>query len=87
MCKCKNKYIYVILHGNIKQCKCKSIYLYTSLHGYEKQCKQCDFYLGRGDFIMFLMMSHLNGPLQKKNNYLNMHPQLIHMTLQESMVT
>jgi hypothetical protein len=37
-----------------------------TLHGYVKQCKKCDFYLRRGDFIMFLMISQLNGPLQKK---------------------
>jgi hypothetical protein len=35
---------------------------------------------------MFLMISQVNGPLQKKD-YQNIHPQLIHMTLQESMVT
>jgi len=34
------------------------------LHGYVKQCKKCDFYLR--DFIMFLMISELSGPLQKK---------------------
>jgi hypothetical protein len=31
-----------------------------------KQCKKCDFQLRRGDFIMFSMISQLNGPFQKK---------------------
>jgi len=31
------------------------------------------------------MISQLNGPLQKKT-YQNIHPQRIHMTLQEGMV-
>jgi hypothetical protein len=56
------------------------------LYGYVKQCKKCDFYLRRGDFIMFLMQSQLNGPLQKKKWSKNMHPQLINMTSQEGMV-
>jgi hypothetical protein len=47
---------------------------------------KCDFYLRRGDFIMFLMISQPNAPLQKKKSYQNTHPQLIHMSLQESMV-
>jgi len=34
---------------------------------------------------MFLKRSQLNGPLQKKNQQ-NVHPQLILMTLQESLV-
>jgi len=34
---------------------------------------------------MFFMISQLNGSLQIKN-YQNIHPQLIHMTLQEGMV-
>jgi hypothetical protein len=34
------------------------------LHGYLKQCKKCDFYLRRGDFIRFSMISQLSGPLQ-----------------------
>jgi hypothetical protein len=51
-------YIYIILHNPIKQCKCKYLYIYMILHGYVKQCKsekckKCDFYLKRGDFIMF----------------------------------
>jgi len=56
------------------------------LHGYVEQCKKCDFYLRRGDFIIFLMKSQLNGPLQKKKPSKNIHPQLINMTSQESMV-
>jgi hypothetical protein len=32
---------------------------------------------------MFLKISQLNGPLPKKKNHQNIHPQLIHMTLQE----
>jgi hypothetical protein len=41
------------------------------LHAYVKQNKykiilKCDFYLRRGNFIMSLMISQLNGPLQKK---------------------
>jgi len=34
---------------------------------------------------MFSMISQLSGPLQKENHQ-NIHPQLIHMTLQENMV-
>jgi hypothetical protein len=82
LCKCKNEYIYIILHGPIKLSL--SIYMYMILHGYvnTKKCKKCDFYLRRGEFIMFWMISQLNGPLQKKKkkNYQNIHPQLIHMT-------
>ncbi len=37
-----------------------------TLHGYVKQCKKCDFYLRKGDFIIFLMISLRNGPLQKQ---------------------
>jgi hypothetical protein len=33
------------------------------LHGL---LKQCDFDLGRGDFIMFLVIGQPNAPLQKK---------------------
>ncbi len=33
-----------------------------------KQCKKCDFYLRRGDFIMFSIISQLNGSLQNNNN-------------------
>jgi hypothetical protein len=55
------------------------------LHGYVKQCKTCDFYLRRGDFIIFLKIGQLNGPLQKKpSKYKN--SQLIHMALQEGLV-
>ncbi len=55
------------------------------LHGYVKKCKNCDFYLRRGDFIMFLKISQLNGPLRKKpSKYKN--PQLIHMALLEGLV-
>jgi len=46
----KINYIYITLHGPIKKC----IF---------KQCKKCDFYL-RGDFIIFFMISQLNGSLQ-----------------------
>jgi hypothetical protein len=36
---------------------------------------------------MFWMISQLNGPLQKKEKkHQNIHPQLIHMTLQEGLV-
>ncbi len=35
---------------------------------------------------MFLMISQIKGPLQKKS-YQNIHPQVIHMTLQEGMVS
>ncbi len=44
------------------------------LHGYVKQCKKCDFYLRRGDFIMFLMKSQLNGPLPKNKTIKNYAP-------------
>ncbi len=43
------------------------LYIYMILHGYIKQCKKSDFHLRRGDFIMFLMINQLNGPLKKKN--------------------
>jgi hypothetical protein len=43
----------------------KNKYSYTILHGL---VKECDFYLGRGDFIMFLMIGQPNGPLQKKKS-------------------
>jgi hypothetical protein len=72
-CKCKTIYIYIY------------IYIYMTLHGHVKQCKQCDFDLRRGDFIMFLKISQINGPIAKKNHQ-NIHPQLIHMTLQGSLV-
>jgi hypothetical protein len=70
LCKCKNECIYIILHGLIKQCKCKYIYLYDFIWQWEnniniKQCKKCDFDLRRGDFIMVLKISQLNGSLQK----------------------
>jgi hypothetical protein len=57
MCKCRNKYIYIILCDPLK--KCKNIYIYMILHDYVniQKCKKCDFYLRRGDFIMFLMIS------------------------------
>ncbi len=67
------------------------IFLYMILHDYVKQYKykktflKCHFYLRRGDFIIFLMISQLNAPLQKKS-YQNTHPQLIHMSLEESMI-
>jgi hypothetical protein len=35
---------------------------------------------------MFLKISQLNGPLIAKKNHQNIHPQLIHMTLQEGLV-
>jgi len=35
---------------------------------------------------MFLKISQLNGPLQKKKKGQNIHPQLIHMTLQRGLV-
>jgi hypothetical protein len=35
---------------------------------------------------MFLKISQLNGPSQKEKNRQNIHPQLIHMTLQEGLV-
>jgi hypothetical protein len=34
---------------------------------------------------MFLQISQTDGPLQKENNQ-NIHPQLIHMILQEGLV-
>jgi hypothetical protein len=39
----------------------------------QKIVKKYDFYLRRGDFIMFFMRNQLNGPLQKeeKKNYQN----------------
>ncbi len=49
-CKCKPKYIYIILCGSIKKCKCKK---YTYLYDFTWLCKKCDFYLRRGDVIMF----------------------------------
>jgi hypothetical protein len=51
MCVCVC--VCMILHAYVKQCKYKII-------------KKCDFYLRRGNFIMSLMISQLNGPLQKK---------------------
>jgi hypothetical protein len=54
----------------------------TILHGL---VKQCDFYLGRGNFIMFLVIGQPNGPLQKKRSHQNMHSQLINMDLQKGM--
>ncbi len=50
-CKCKNKYIDIVLRGPIKQCK------YMTM---------CDFYLKRGDFIMFLKISLGKWPIAKK---------------------
>jgi hypothetical protein len=35
---------------------------------------------------MFLKISQLNGPLQKKETDPNIHPQLIHTTLQGGLV-
>jgi hypothetical protein len=35
---------------------------------------------------MYLKISQLNGPLQKQKKHQNIHPQLIHMTLQEGLV-
>jgi hypothetical protein len=52
-----------------------------------KQYKKCDFNLRRENFIMFLKISQLNGPLQKKiKNHQNIHPKFIHMTLQDGLV-
>jgi len=48
------------------KCKCRNKYTYIILCCSIKQCKKCDFYLRRGDFIMFLKISQLNGPLHKK---------------------
>ncbi len=66
------------------------IYNFTWLHVKQRKyitIKKCDFYLSRGDFIMFFKISQLNGPLQKKKkNHQNIHPQVIHMTLQEGLV-
>jgi len=57
-CKCKTMYIYIYIY----------IYVYMIWHGHVKQykCKKYDFDLRRGDFIMFLKISQLNGQLQKK---------------------
>jgi hypothetical protein len=44
------------------------------------------FLLEEGRFHKFLMISQLNGLLQKEKNYQNIHPQLIHITLQKSIV-
>jgi hypothetical protein len=30
------------------------------LHGHVEKCKKCDFYLRRGDFIMFLTISQIS---------------------------
>jgi hypothetical protein len=38
-CNCKNKLIYIILHGLIKQGKYIYIYNWLILHGYVKQYK------------------------------------------------
>jgi hypothetical protein len=39
-CKGKNKYIYIILCGPIKQCKCLYLFIIIIiLHSYVKQCK------------------------------------------------
>jgi hypothetical protein len=51
-----------------------------------EKCKKCDFDLRRGDFIMFLKISQLNGSLQKLKNHQNIHLQLIHVTLQEGLI-
>jgi hypothetical protein len=35
-CKCKNKFIYIVLHNLIKKCK---IYLYLYSYDFTRQCK------------------------------------------------
>jgi hypothetical protein len=47
----------------------------------EYKYKKCDFYLRRGNFDD----KPAKLPTAEKN-YQNIHPQLIHMTLQESMI-
>jgi hypothetical protein len=47
--------------------------------------KNVILYLRRGFFLNFLNISQLIGPLQKKKNPQNIHPQLIHITLQEGL--
>jgi len=58
-CKCKNKYIYMILHDHEKYYKHKKNTLtsfeMTMLNNVNvNQCKKCDFYLRKRDFIIFL---------------------------------
>ncbi len=67
-CRCLI-FIYICVSVNVKyeMCKCKNKYIYMILHDHVKQCKKCDFYLGRGDFIMFLVIGQPSGPLQRKN--------------------
>jgi hypothetical protein len=35
---------------------------------------------------MVLKISQLNGPLEKKKPHQNIHPQLIHLTLEDNLV-
>jgi hypothetical protein len=49
---CKNKYIYIVLHGHIK-----TMYIYMILHGYVQQCKYKTMYkivnFTWGDYLTF----------------------------------
>jgi hypothetical protein len=47
--------------------------IYIVLYGPIKQGKKCDFYLRRGDFIMLLKISQLNGQLQKKKKIIKIY--------------
>jgi hypothetical protein len=47
-------------------------------------CKKCDFYLRKGNFIMFFYDKPIKWPVAKKN--LSKYSQLIHMILQEGNV-
>ncbi len=51
----------ILCHVKQCKCKCKNKYIYRILN--VKKCKKCDFYLSRGDFVIFWW----NGPLPKKN--------------------
>jgi hypothetical protein len=63
-CKCKNQYIYMVLHDYVKQSKHKintSIWFYMVVN-----VKKCIHFLGgKGNFIMFLVIGQSNSPLQK----------------------
>jgi hypothetical protein len=55
-------WFYVAMWNNI------SVYISIILYGHVKlcTCKKCEFYLGKGDFIVFLVIGQPNGPLQKQ---------------------
>jgi hypothetical protein len=66
-CKCKSKYIPMILCWHIKLCKCKNKPTYMVLHGYVYNNVKKRFLLREGgNFIMFLVIGQPNDSLQKK---------------------